>query len=396
MPVGHRLVTTCNKEMADKMCEIGELGRLVFSLIDQLTQVQEEREILARKFESVRKDVEVVKQESSRRIERLEQEIAWLRVELAEERTGKDRTEVPWRQAVGGSGRSDRAGSWRTPVNNQFASLRDEVGGVADSRGGKGSVASGRADRSSGGRGMGTGGEVGAEDGAGEMVGEGARRKVRGSAGGRKGRREGADGRKEVGKGADGRKVREGVDCRKEASGGAVEGKVVVVGDSQVRYLDRVFCDRDRKNRISVCLPGAGIGDVGDRVGRCLAGEGVKPIVCLSAGGNDIGRVRSEELYRKCQETLGRVRDLGGVPVMCGVLPRMGAGVRWLSYAIALNCRLAEHCKKNGWAFIDHWDLFFGKHELYTRDGIHLSKAGVEVFADTLERQVGLVKEFFQ
>ena len=240
------------------------------------------------------------------------------------------------------------------------------------------------------------GGEVGGDDRAGGMVGEGARRKVRGGVGGRK---EGAGCRKEVRVGEDsGKEVREGADGRREASGGAVEGKgkVVVIGDSQVRFLDRVFCDKDRKNRISVCLPGAGIGDVGDRVGRCLAGEGVKPIVCLSAGGNDIGRVRSEELVRRCKETLGRVRDLGGVPVMCGVLPRMRAGKRWLSYALALNCRLAEHCKSNGWAFIDHWDLFYGKQELYTQDSIHLSKEGVEVFAGALERQVGLVKEFFR
>ncbi|KAG0727546.1 hypothetical protein GWK47_034467 [Chionoecetes opilio] len=32
----------------------------------------------------------------------------------------------------------------------------------------------------------------------------------------------------------------------------------------------------------------------------------------------------------------------------------------WYSRAIALNCRLALHCKDNGWAFVDTWDLFFG------------------------------------
>ena len=388
------------------MCEVGELGRLVFSFKEQLTQVQEDREVLARTLESVRKEVEVVKQESNRKIDRLEQVIASLRVELAEVRTGKDRIEVPWRQVVGVRGRSERAVSWRTPVSNQFASLRDEIGGVveagvtAGSRDSMSRVSSARVERSPRGRGVRpgqrAGGEVGGDDRAGGMVGEGARRKVRGGVGGRK---EGAGGRKEVRVGEDsGKEVREGADGRREASGGAVEGKgkVVVIGDSQVRFLDRVFCDKDRKNRISVCLPGAGIGDVGDRVGRCLAGEGVKPIVCLSAGGNDIGRVRSEELVRRCKETLGRVRDLGGVPVMCGVLPRMRAGKRWLSYALALNCRLAEHCKSNGWAFIDHWDLFYGKQELYTQDSIHLSKEGVEVFASALERQVGLVKEFFR
>ncbi|MEJ1857862.1 hypothetical protein, partial [Escherichia coli] len=38
-------------------------------------------------------------------------------------------------------------------------------------------------------------------------------------------------------------------------------GNIVIVGDSQVRYLDREFCDKDRKRRTRVCFPGAGIGD---------------------------------------------------------------------------------------------------------------------------------------
>ena len=42
-----------------------------------------------------------------------------------------------------------------------------------------------------------------------------------------------------------------------------------------------------------VCLPGAGVRNVDERL------EGVAPVVCLSAGGNDIGRVRPEELLRR-------------------------------------------------------------------------------------------------
>ena len=49
---------------------------------------------------------------------------------------------------------------------------------------------------------------------------------------------------------------------------------------------------------------------------RGVRGGVVTPTVCISAGGNDIDRVRR---YR---EALGRVRDLGGIPVMCGILPR--------------------------------------------------------------------------
>ena len=58
------------------------------------------------------------------------------------------------------------------------------------------------------------------------------------------------------------------------------------------------------------------------QVDRGRAGEGPAPIVIFCAGGNDIEKVRSVELRERFREALQRVRSLGGVPVVCGVLPR--------------------------------------------------------------------------
>ena len=143
-----------------------------------------------------------------------------------------------------------------------------------------------------------------------------------------------------------------------------------------------------------MCFPGAGIGDVSVRVEECMAGEGVKPVVCLHMGGNDVGRLGSEELLRRFREALGRIRDKGGIPVVSGVLPRRRVGGMWHSRAIAVNCRLASHCRANGWAFINNWDRFYGRDHLYSRDGVHLSRAGVQLLADSLERGVGTLQGF--
>ena len=168
-----------------------------------------------------------------------------------------------------------------------------------------------------------------------------------------------------------------------------VEGKVVVVGDSQVRGLGRVFCARDSERRMCVCLPGAGVGDVSDRLGGALASEGVAPTVVFSVGGNDVGRVRDEEIVRRYRVALGKVRDLGGVPVVCGVLPRKYAGGEWLTQACALNSRLADLCRGNGWLFVDNWCYFFGRDHLYSRDGVHLSERGTGALAWSLQRDLG-------
>ena len=80
--------------------------------------------------------------------------------------------------------------------------------------------------------------------------------------------------------------LEEGEEEVKVVGGREVDGKsqpggnILVVGDSQMRYLDRTFCARDRKRRTRVCFPGAGVGEVSDRIEACMANEGIKPIVC--------------------------------------------------------------------------------------------------------------------
>ena len=77
-----------------------------------------------------------------------------------------------------------------------------------------------------------------------------------------------------------------------------------------------------------MCLPEAWIADISDRLEACMTDEGIRPIVCLSVRGNDVGRICSEELFRRFREALGKVRDRGGVPVVYWVLLKRAVG-RW-------------------------------------------------------------------
>ena len=97
-----------------------------------------------------------------------------------------------------------------------------------------------------------------------------------------------------------------------------------------------------------------GIGDIGNMLGSVLVGNGVVPNVCIGAGGNDIGRVRRQELFKRYREILGRVKDLGGTSVVCDILPRRSVRTRWWYEALAMNSLLTDHCKTNGCMLLDH------------------------------------------
>ena len=68
----------------------------------------------------------------------------------------------------------------------------------------------------------------------------------------------------------------------------------------------------------------------------------------------------------------------------------------WLSRAVAVNCRFADHCKSNGWTFIDNWDLFYGKDVLYAGDGVLLSRRGIQVLAGTLKKEFNALHCLFR
>ena len=76
--------------------------------------------------------------------------------------------------------------------------------------------------------------------------------------------------------------------------------------------------------------------------------------------------MRNEELFRIFRQAIDKIRGKGGISMLCSVLPRRGFGAEWLSRAIAVNYRLANHCKCNEWTFIDNRDLFYGKVILYS------------------------------
>ena len=188
------------------------------------------------------------------------------------------------------------------------------------------------------------------------------------------------EGTDKVGKDGGGDKESEG--------GGDKESEVIVVGSSRVRYLDRAFCERNPDKRLRICYPGARVRDVADRLDDVLAGSSEGCIVIVHVGVNDVGDGRSVETVEQYRRLLQRLVWQRCRGVVTGILPKLRAGQVWLSRALGINGHIRDMCEEFGFMYLDMWDSFMGKEDMYALDGIHLSRKGVKEVATVYEEVV--------
>lgn len=67
---------------------------------------------------------------------------------------------------------------------------------------------------------------------------------------------------------------------------------MVVVGNSIIRNIERLVCNRDPQAHIVCCLPGTRVKDVTLRVDKLLARAGENPVIIIHAGTSDVGKAQ--------------------------------------------------------------------------------------------------------
>ena len=117
-----------------------------------------------------------------------------------------------------------------------------------------------------------------------------------------------------------------------------------------------------------VCLPGARIEHVTERVENADK-EGTTAIVD-----------KYRKLLKKTKEA--RVEQI----ILSGILPVFGNRIDGYrnSKRMAINGMVKRLCKEEDVGYVDLWDSFVRKEEMYVRDGLHLSGKGAAVFAEGL------------
>ena len=166
------------------------------------------------------------------------------------------------------------------------------------------------------------------------------------------------------------------------------EPEVMIYGDSRIRFMDRAFCERKRDSRMRVCLPGAKLKDLSVNFDDVVEGSNRRSVLILHGGVNDVGNTLSEELIDTYRTVISKLVKSGRKGIITGILPKFGAGIEWSSRAIGINERVKRLCKESNIRFLDYWAYFWGKRELYSIDGYHLSRQGVLLLSELYEKEL--------
>ena len=174
---------------------------------------------------------------------------------------------------------------------------------------------------------------------------------------------------------------------RKSYSAAVIDGTKrnsrIYVGDSIVRKTDTRL---SRGEDVVVCLPGARIEHVTERVEQIM-GRGYGGSILVHVGTNNTDKEGTTAIVEKYRNLLKKTKQArAGQIILSGILPVFGNRIQGHrnSKRMAVNGMVKRLCKEEEVGYVDLWDSFVGKEDMYVRDGLHLSGKGAAVFAEGL------------
>ena len=130
-----------------------------------------------------------------------------------------------------------------------------------------------------------------------------------------------------------------------------------------------------------VCLPGARIEHVTERVEKVM-GRGNGGSIVIHIGTNNADKEGTTAIVEKYRSLLKKTKQaMVGQIILSGISPVFGNMIRGYrnSKRMAVNGMVKRLCKEEEVGYVDLWDTFVGKEEMYTSDGLHLSGSGASV-----------------
>ena len=158
-----------------------------------------------------------------------------------------------------------------------------------------------------------------------------------------------------------------------------------------VDSIDRKTDTRLNKGEdVVVCLPGAKIEHVTERVEKIM-GRGKGGTILVHVGTNNADKEGTTAIVDKYRNLLKKKKEARvGQLILLGILTVYGNRIDGYrnSKRMAINGMMKRLCEEEDVGYVDLWDSFVGKEEMYAMDGLHLSGKGATAFAEGLSGAV--------
>ena len=138
------------------------------------------------------------------------------------------------------------------------------------------------------------------------------------------------------------------------------------VGDSIIRKTDSRL---NKGEDVVVCFPGTRIEHVTERVEKIM-GRGKGGTILVHVGTNNADEEGTTAIVDKYRNILKKTKEARvGQIILSGILPVFGNRIDGYrnSKRMTINGMMKRLCKEEDVGYVDLWDSFLGKEEMYAR-----------------------------
>ena len=173
-----------------------------------------------------------------------------------------------------------------------------------------------------------------------------------------------------------------------------------LIGDSIIKGQGADFSDRKKKKSSTFCRPGAKLDDITTMIKELNGNKTYdnKEII-IHVGTNDmvqppkansyrkrvIPHRASELIHDKFKNLIKALKDRNTQSYVVGMLPRFKVRNEVNSRILSMNSRVQQLCRASGVGYIDMFTQFQDNPNLFSSDGLHLSRHGKQLYAESLK-----------
>ena len=163
---------------------------------------------------------------------------------------------------------------------------------------------------------------------------------------------------------------------------------ILFVGDSIVRNL-QINNSEVKKEVKKICKPGGKVENIHKTIKWNLVENKslMDPdLVVVHVGTNDTSYRQTETIKDHFMDLHTEVKKKNKRLVVSGPLPTYNRGCNSFSRILALHTWLANWTEKNDIGFVNNFDSFWERKDLFKRDGLHPNKKGSTVLSANIEK----------